>query len=88
MSGYATYRELRIPGVNFAIGLSLKMTTETPRDGATTRNRIIRSGLELVVAIALIVFIFSRPTTGAWMQYFIGSVTIIFLCLSLLRKWP
>lgn len=64
------------------------MTTETPRDGATTRNRLIRSGLELVVAIALIVFTISRPNTGAGMRYFIGSVAIIFLCLSLLRKWP
>ena len=53
-------------GVNSATTLSETMPPiETPRDGATTRNRLIRRSLDLMARIASIVFICSRPTTGA-----------------------
>jgi len=51
-------------------------------------KRIIRSTLELVVGVALVVFVFSQPNTKAGLRYFIASVAVLFLCLSLSRKWP
>jgi hypothetical protein len=53
-----------------------------------TWKRVVRRVLELVVTVALTVFVFSRPNTNAGLRYFIGSVAVLFLCLSLLRKWP
>jgi len=51
-------------------------------------KRIIRSALELVVAVALVVIVFSQPHTKAGLRYLIASVAVLFLCLSLSRKWP
>ena len=51
-------------------------------------KRVIRSVLELAVAIALIVFVFSLPTKGAGPRYLLGSVVVLLFCLSLLSKWP
>jgi hypothetical protein len=51
-------------------------------------KRLIRRPLEMVVALALIIFVLSRPNTSGGLRFFIGSVAVLFLCLSLLRKWP
>jgi hypothetical protein len=51
-------------------------------------KRLIRRALEMVVALALIIFVLSRPNTSGGLLFFIGSVAVLFLCLSLLRKWP
>ena len=51
-------------------------------------KRVIRRLIELVVAIAVIGFVVSRPDMKADLPYFLGSVAILFFCLSVLRKWP
>jgi hypothetical protein len=51
-------------------------------------KRLIRRALEMVVALALIIIVLSRPNTSVGLLFFIGSVAVLFLCLSLLRKWP
>ena len=51
-------------------------------------KRLIRSVLELVFAIAFIVFLFSQPTAHGGLRYFLASVAAMLLILLLLRKWP
>ena len=50
-------------------------------------RRAVRRVLELVVAIALLVFIFV-PGTHTGLRYLMAAVVVLFLCLSVLRKWP
>ncbi len=66
----------------------LRTRTASPMPVEALWKRTIRRVLEMVVALALMVFVFSRPNTNAGLRYFIGSVAVLFLCLSLLRKWP
>jgi hypothetical protein len=57
-----------------------------PVETATWR-RAVRRVLELVVAIALLVFIFS-PGTHTGLRYVMAAAVVLFLFLSVLRKWP
>jgi hypothetical protein len=60
----------------------------SPHNATPIWKRLIRGLLVLVVAAALIVFIVSRPTTHDGLRYFIGSIVVLYLSLSLLKNWP
>ncbi len=51
-------------------------------------KRVVRRVLELVVAAALLVIVFSQPTSHVGLRYFLASVVLLLLCLSFLKKWP
>ena len=51
-------------------------------------RRVIRRALEVGLGIAMLVFIFSRPTSKSGILFFIGSIIVMILCLSLAKKWP
>jgi len=75
-SGNATTQASGFPVDKFAVSL------------AATNASPIRRALEMVVAVSLIVFAFSQPNTSAGLRYFLDAVAVLFLCLTLLRKWP
>jgi hypothetical protein len=60
----------------------------SPHNPIPIWKRLIRGLLVLVVAAALIAFIVSRPTTHDGLRYFIGSIVVLYLSLSLLKNWP